>query len=327
MGIVLNNNQYYTGLTNLAIYITMYKTNSNDATKRTIDSFTTESLSYGDSKIFRSLPFPQVSDYSKTSSLLSDNTPSFVPKGTETSVNVVEEQISVNNKKLIKSTYSLKNLELAVTSSDGASEFIAIVMSNIESAKNDFLYDLIINKLYNANYGKSVDIEILDETKFKTTPTELDACNTINNKRIALAIQNEIDGLTHFSTDYNKYGLKQAVNLSDLRLVIFQPYKNKAVTDLFAELLNSKYISENFPRPELITIPLEKAKKCVNYNANTVGTLMHKSTIQLFFKLVFMGDFFDPSTLRVNNFLHFWFALGQVEQLPSCKFSTVVKGA
>ena len=50
-----------------------------------------------------------------------------------------------------------------------------------------------------------------------------------------------------------------------MRLVVFQPYKNEAVVNMFAELLNSGYISDNFPRPELITIPEEKAKK-FHYN-------------------------------------------------------------
>lgn len=324
MPITLNNNEYYTGLTNLALYITMYRTNSSDATQSVIEKFTTESLAYGDTKVFRAVPFPKVSDYSKTSSLLGDHTPSFTPKGESSEKNFVEETISVNNKKLIKNSYSIQNLKLAITSDYGANEFISIVLGNIEAAKNDFLYDLIINKLYDANYGKSVDVTLLDTSQFTTTPSEMQAAETINAKRLALAIQKEVDGLTHFSTEYNKYGLKQAVNLSDLRLVVFQPYKNQAVVDLFAELLNSNYINENFPRPELITIPQNKATGATNYNENAVCKLMHKASLQIFYKLVFMGDFFDPSTLRVNNFLHFWFGIGQVEQLPSCEINKKV---
>lgn len=321
MAITLNNNEYYTGLTNLALYVAMYRTNFSDSTEATIDKFTTESLVYGDTKVFRSVPFPSVSDYSKTSSLLNDNTPTFTPKGESTAKNFIEETIQVNNRKLIKNSYSIENLKLAITSDYGANEFVSIVLTNIEAAKNDFLYDLIVEEISKAKYGKTVSVSLLDSTKFETTPSELQAAETINTKRLSLALQKEIDGLTHFSTDYNKYGLKQSVNLSDLRLVVFQPYKNQAVVDLFAELLNSEFINKNFPRPELITIPEEKAKAASSYDANFVAALMHKSSIQIFYKLVFMGDFFDPSTLRVNNFLHFWFGIGQVEQLPSCKIT------
>lgn len=314
---ILNNNAYYTGLTNLALYIAMYSTNRSNRTSSTIDKFTSESLVYGDTKIFRSLPFPTVSDYSKTSSLLGDHTPSFTPTGAESPVNVIEETISVNNRKLIKNSYSLKNLELAVTSDFGANEFIAIALGNIEAAKNDFLYDLLVNTLFNANYGRTDKIKLLDLSN-ETSPTEIQAGEILNQKRISLGVQKVIDSMTHYSTTFNKYGLKQSLDLSDMRLVVFQPYKNKSVTDMFAELLNSKYISENFPRPELITIPEEKAKQATNYDGNYICAVMHKSVIQLFYKLLFMGDFFDVSTLRVNNFLHFWFGLGQVEQLPSC---------
>ena len=313
----LNNNAYYTGLTNLALYIAMYTTNKSNRTAATIDKFTTEPLAYGDTKIFRSLPFPQVSDYSKTSSLLGDHTPSFTPTGEANAVNVVEDVISINNRKIIKNSYSLKNLELAITSEYGANEFIAIALGNIEAAKNDFLYDLIVNKLYSSNYGKTSKIKLLDLTNI-TTPTEIQAGELINQKKISLGIQKEIDSFLHYSTGFNKYGLKQSVDLSDMRLVVFQPYKNEAVVNMFAELLNSGYISENFPRPELITIPEEKAKAATDYDENYICVLMHKAAIQMFYKLLYMGEFFDVSTLRVNNFLHFWFGLGQVEQLPTC---------
>lgn len=319
MAFLLNDNSYYTGLTNLALYIAMYTTNKSDATKRTIDAFTSESLEYGDTKVFRALPFPDVYDYSSQSSLLGNYTPKFTPTGGATVVNAIEETLSIDQFKVIKNTYNARMLETAVKSEYGANEFIAIVLGNIEAAKNDFLYNLIVDKLFDATYGKEEEIELLDMDNI-TAPTEIQAAETINNKRISLVLQKVIDSMTHYSTDFNKYGLKQSVDLSDMRLVVIQPYKNKAVVDLFAELLNSKYISENFPRPEMVTIPETKASESKGYDEDIIAILMHKDCIQLFYKLVYMGEFFDPSTLNVNNFLHFWFCLGQVEQLPSCVF-------
>ena len=306
MAFLLNDNAYYTALTNLALYIAMYTTNQSDATKRTIDAFTSETLEYGDTKIFRGLPFPAIYDYSNQSSLLGDYTPKFTPAGQQNEVNAVEETLSIDQFKVIKNSYNAKMLEMAVKSEYGANEFIAVVLGNIEAAKNDFLYDLIVDKLFNVSYGKNEEIELLDMSNI-TAPTEIQAAETINNKRISLAIQKVIDSMTHFSTDFNKYGLKQSVDLTNMRLVVFQPYKNKAVVDLFAELLNSKYISENFPRPELVTIPETKAAESDNYDGDIIAVLMHKDCIQLFYKLVYMGEFFDPSTLNVNNFLHCWF--------------------
>lgn len=313
----LNANEYYTGLTNLALYVHTFANNVSNRTASLIDTFTKEPVSFGDSKIFRSLPFPSVDDYSSNTSLLGNHTPSFTPTGEVAPVNVIEEVISISNKKLIKNSYSIEHLKLAVTSDSGAADFIAVALENMQAAKNDYLYNLIVDKLYNNTYGTTEEVQLLDLSDI-TAPTELQAGAIINQKSISLAIQKVIDSMTHYATNFNKYGLKQSVNLSDLRLVVFQPYKNEAVVDLFAELLNSGIIADNFPRPELITIPETKAKESDDYDATFVAVLMHKDALQLFYKFQFMGEFFDPSTLRVNNFLHFWFGLGQLEQLPTC---------
>ena len=317
---ILNNNQYYTGLTNLALYVSTHVLNRSNRTAATIDTFTTESIPYGDTKVFRALPLPGVDDYSKTSSLLGDHTPNFTPTGEQTAINVWEEAISISNKKVIKNSYSKAHLLMAVSSETGANEFISVVLGNIDAAKNDFLYDKIVDLLFSSTYGKSETVTLLDTSNI-TNPTELQAAEIINNKRIAKTVQKAIDGMTHYTGNYNVKGMKQSVDLSDLRLVVMQPYKNNAVVDLFAELLNSQYISENFPKPELLTIPEVKASAATGYDNKVICILMHKNVIQLFYKLVFMGEFFDPSTLRVNNFLHFWYALGKLDQLPSCKIS------
>lgn len=314
---LLNNNEYYVGLTNLALYIAMYTTNRSDRTQSIINTFTTEPLEYGDTKIFRSVPFPEVSDYSENSSLLENNVPSFVPTGETDPVNAIEETISVENFKLIKCTINKEHLKMAIKSEYGAGEFVAIVMSNIESAKANFLYDLLINQLYDADYCEEVEVELLDLTD-QTLPSEIEAGEILNQKKICEALQKQIDSMTHYTNLFNKYGLTQSLNLSDMRLIVFQPYKNQAVNNLFAELLNSKYISENMPRPEMLTIPEQKCSEATHYDDKYVCVLAHKNFIQIFFKLIYMGEFFDPSNLNTNNFLHFWYGLGQVKQLPNC---------
>ena len=314
----LNDNQFYTGLTNLALYVAMYATNRSNRTKSLIDTFTSESLDYGDTKIFRSVPFPQVGDYSPNSSILGNHTPQFVPRGGSEPVNAVEETLKIDNFKLIKNTINRYMLEMAVKSEYGISDFIAIVMGNIEAAKNDYLYDMLINQLFDAVPGATEDVALIDAGE-EVVPTQIQAAAILNQKNIALKIQYVIDSLTHYSTNYNEYGLKQSVDMQDLRLIMIQPYQNQAVVDLFAQLLNSKYINEKFPQPDLLTVPELKASQATHYNNKIVGFVMHKAAIQMFYKLVYMGEFFDPSTLRVNNFLHFWYGVGQVKQLPMVK--------
>lgn len=313
---ILNSNEYYTGLTNLALYIAMYSTNKTDKSRALVDSLTTEPLEYGDTKIFRTIPMPQVGNYSDNSSLLEKAIASFTPKGTQTAVNVVEDVLSLSKKKLIKSTYNIEMLKLAVKSEYGVNDFVSTVLSNIDAAKIDFLYDLVVNDLYTLIPGATEEVEVLDLSE-QTLPSEIQAGEILNQKKISLACQKVIDAMTRFSTSYNGYGLKQAVDMSDLRMIVFQPYKNEAVTNLFAELLNSDVINQNFPRPELITIPESKAKESANYDGDVIAIIMHKAAYQLSFKLQYMGNFFDSSTMNVNNFMHFWFLHGWVKQLPT----------
>lgn len=315
MAIQLTDNEYYTGLSNLVLYVAMYSTNKTDKSRSLIDAFTTESLEYGDTKIFRSVPFPTVGDYSATSSLLGDHTPSFTPSGESSAVNGIEEILRISNKKIIKNSYNTEMLKMAIKSEYGMSDFLAIVLGNIDAAKIDYLYDTVVNDLYGITPGESLTVTTVSAGE-NAVPSEVQAAATLNLKAIELKIQYAIDKLTHFNTSCNKYGLKQAVNLSDLRLVVFQPFQNKLVVDLMAELLRSPYITENFAKPDMITIPEYKASQSSNYNNKLVALVMHKSAYQLFYKLVIMGEFYDPSTLRINNFLHFWFGSGQVEQLP-----------
>ena len=315
----LNDNDYYTGLTNLALYIAMYAVNKTNRSRSLIDDLTSEPLLYGDTKIFRSVPMPSVSTFNpkEDSTLLSRNVATFVPKGQSDPKEFAEDKLSIDpkDKKIIRSTYNLAAMETAVKSEYGVNDFVSMVLSNIEAAKVDYLYDMIIDDLYSIipEYTESVTLYDLSQ---QTLPSEIEAGEILNQKRITLACQKVIDSMTHFSTEFNGWGLKQAVDMSDLRMIVFQPYKNEAVTNLFAELLNSGYINDNFPRPQLITIPQTKAADATHYDSKLVCLIMHKAAYQLSYKLQFNASFFDGSTLNVNNFMHFWYLRGWVKQLP-----------
>lgn len=316
MAIVLNSNSYYSGLTNLALFIKMYELESISKSDSLINSFLTETLSYGDQKVFRTLPLPEVQNYSKQSSLLSDYTAKITIDNVD--YNVIENAIKVDKFKLVPSSYTREILRMAVTDADGANTFISHVLHNMDAAKVDYLYDEIINKLFTNVYNATETIHIFN-TESATSVEELDTMEKLNQKYITLGLQKILDNMQVFSTSYNKYGqygLKQAVTLDDLRFVICQPYKNEGVINLMAELLRSDLITESMPKPDTITIP---ELKIPAGNTNVVGFIMHKKYIQLFYNLVFMGAFFDPNTLRINNFLHFWYGLGQVDQLPAVK--------
>ena len=68
--IVLTDNEFFTGLTNLALFMRLYATNTSDAPETFVDSFMTETLGSGNTKIFPWSDLPAVGDYSGTSTLL-----------------------------------------------------------------------------------------------------------------------------------------------------------------------------------------------------------------------------------------------------------------
>lgn len=315
MAITLTDNEFFTGLSNLALFMKLLATNTSSEPKRFIDSFATDVLKNGEAKVFPFSDLPTVSDYSANSSLL-----------TVTKVNTNEETIKITEKKVVKSSYNKYILDMAFTSDSGMNYFVGYILGQMESAQTDYIYNQIITDLFGKTYSnlnkQNHSITIID-TSGITNPTELNSAETINQKRIALAIQNDIKNISVYNTQYNDKGYKQALDLKDLRLVVSAPFEYERIVNLFAELLKSEYIQESFDKPEKVVIP--EIKIPAN-NGNVVGWLMHKQHYQYFYKFVFMGDFFDVSNLTVNNFLHFWFGKGFLDNLPAVKF-TVTTGA
>lgn len=303
MSVILNDNEFFTGLANLALFMHLYATNTSKEPVRFVDSFATETLANGDSKLFPFSDLPSVGDYSANTSLLN-----------VTKVDTNEEKLSVTEHKLIKSSYNRYILDMAFTSDSGMNYFIGYILGQMESAKTDYMYDVIVNDIYMKVYsGEQLRTVTLTDRTGLTTPTELNNADILDQKKIALAIQNTLQNMQVFTNKYNKKGYKQALDIADLRMVIAAPFENEQVVNLFASLLKSDYIEKSFKKPEKLVIPEIKVPADREY---IVCYLMHKYHYQYFYKFTFMGSFFDVSNLTVNNFLHFWYGKGFLDNLP-----------
>lgn len=302
----LTDNQFFTGLVNLALFMKLIATNTSAEPDNFVNNFATETLAFGDTKLFPFSDLPSVSDYSETTSLLN-----------VTKVDVNEEKLSVSVKKVIKSSYPLYILEMAFTDESGMNNFVGYILGQMYSAKTDYLYDMIRDDLYAKVYkttNKQTHNVSLIDTSNITDPVELNNAELINQKRIALAIQNDIDNISVFNTQYNDKGYKQALSIGDLRLIVSATFDNEQVVNLFAQLLRSDYIEKSFKKPEKIKIPQIKIP---NGGEIVIGWIMHKYHYQYFYKFVHMGSFFDTSNLSVNGFLHFWVGKGHLDNLPA----------
>lgn len=312
MAITLNDNQFFTGLSNLALFIRVYATNTSTKVKSFVDNFATETLANGDTKLFPFADLPNVGDYSEESTLLK-----------VTKNRVKEEDIKITEKKVISSSYNQYILDMAFTNDSGMNMFIGYIIGLMESAKDSYMYDTIITDLFGKEYSGTQLIEI-DQLSISQTDTaeEINAKKLYNAKEIQLKIEDTINNMGVFTSKYNKTGYKEALDVTDLRLIICNPYHNQQIIDLFAELLRSDYIEKSYEKPEKIVIP---SISIPNGQEKVIGWIMHKNAYQWFYKFTVALAFFDSSNLTTNRFLHFWFGKGFLDTLPAVKL--VVKNA
>lgn len=306
MAITLNDNQFFTGLSNLALFIRVYATNTSTKVKSFVDNFATETLANGDTKLFPFADLPNVGDYSEESTLLR------VTKNP-----VKEEDIKITEKKVISASYNQYILDMAFTNDSGMNMFIGYIIGLMESAKDSYIYDTIITDLFGREYTGTRLIEV-DQLQIspQDTAEEINAKKLYNAKEIQLKIEDTINNMGVFSNKYNASGYKQALDVKDLRLIICNPYHNQQIIDLFAELLRSDYIENSYEKPEKIVIP---SISIPSGQENVVGWIMHKNAYQWFYKFIVALAFFDSSNLNTNRFLHFWFGKGFLNTLPAVK--------
>ena len=304
--IVLTDNEFFTGLSNLALFMRLYATNTSNVPNEFVDSFMTETLGSGNTKIFPWADLPSVSDYNQTSSLL-----------TVTKVNAGEEYIQVTEKKVIKSSYSRYILEMAFTDESGMNGFIGYLLGQMESAKIDHLYDVIVTDLLTKVFTGTqlINVDQYDLSS-ATSFTDLNNGELLNQKNIAKQVQLATNNIAVYNTGYNELGNKEALDVKDMKFIFADPYKTQNIIDLMATLLRSDVLDKDFNKPTMLTIPTSKLAS----DPTMIGILMHKYAYQLFYKFVFMGTFFDPSNLCINNFLHFWYGKGWLQNLPAIKF-------
>lgn len=312
MAITLTDNEFFSGLTNLALFMRIYATNTSKKADDFVESFMTDILERGNQKLYPYADLPSVGNYSETSSLL-----------TVTKPTVGEEAIAITEKKVIKSSYSAAILDAAFTSEYGMNDFIGYLLGQMESAKTAYLYDVIINDIFTKNFGsgsgaQAKQLHNVDQISLTglTSLADINGAKSYNAKELAVAMQDDIQNIQVYNDKYNFKGLKEAVDYKDLRVVLVAKYRYAEVMEVMASLLNSDVIDKDFEKPEVLIVPSIKVPE---NSEREVAWIMHKAFYQMFYKFVVNTSFFDASNLCVNNFLHFWYGKGFVEALPCVK--------
>lgn len=313
MAVILTDNEFFTGLTNLALFIRLYATNTSTLPSTFVDSFLTDTLTAGNTKIFPWSALPDVEEYNPQSTLLQ------VKK-----VDAGEEYLQITERKVIRSSYSTYILDQAFTSNGGMNEFVGYILGQMESAKVDYLYNVVIKDLFDKTFkgaGQNKTVEQYDLST-ATTFTDLNNGELLNGKKLAKEVQLTLSNIQLFSTKYNGLGNKEALNVGDLKFIICEPYKTDQLINLYATLLKSDVVSNSFYKPTQYDIPSDAVPAG---QEAVIGWVLHKYAYQLFYKFTFMTSFFDASNLTINNFLHFWYGKGWLENLPAIKFTATTK--
>lgn len=312
MAITLTDNEFFSGLTNLALFMRIYATNTSKKADDFVESFMTDILERGNQKLFPYADLPSVGDYSETSSLL-----------TVTKPTVGEEALKIDQKKVIKSSYSAYILDAAFTSEYGMNDFIGYLLGQMESAKTAYLYDVIINDIFSKSFGAGSgagakqlhEVDLISLTGL-TSLADINGAKSRNAKELAIAMQDDIENIQVYNTAYNRKNLKEAVDWKELRVVLIAKYRYNEVMEVMASLLRSDVIDKEFEKPELLIVPSIKVPE---NRTQEIAWIMHKAAYQLFYKFVVTTSFFDASNLCVNNFLHFWYGKGWLDALPVVK--------
>lgn len=313
MAVTLTANEFLTGLSNLALVVRLYPTNTSGEVERFVDSFRTETLSGGNTKIFPFVDMPAVKDYTQTSSVTTVSAP-----------DTAEQVLQTNFRKMIPVSYSTYILKAAFTSESGMNDFVGYVLGMSNSALVKFLYEQIVAEIFGmtltADRSKQT-ITIAADPASTTTYAERLAAQEWSQKEIVKAIEIELRNMTGvFSDQYNELGFTQALDYSDLRMILFEPWAAEQTLDVMATLLNSSVIEREFRKPDLFLVPSLAVPASPTTNANIIGVIMHKQRVQHFLQFEARGDFFDASNLVINDFLHAWGAVGEVTGLPACQF-------
>lgn len=322
MDIVLNSNEYFTGLVNFILFMRLYATNTSKRQKSIIDVFASETLEYGDRKAFPFAELPKVEDYSLTSSLLTDKP-----------IKYTEEFIGSPIKKKISLSRVEPYLKMAMMNSSGMVAFVGYILGLMESAKENYLYNEIMTDILSWTPTNSTGKEMIQtvdliDTSDISSPTDLKAAKELNQQEIELKWQKAFDDFSIFTdifldinngTGTTATNFQSAVKPEDLIFIGNAKFLNERVVNLMATMFNSKYIADEFRHPYCLKVPQRTFDG--NNKSNVIGFVCHKYWYQWFYHFTFMGNFFDPDTVRIKNVLHFWYSKGRLKNLPATQLS------
>lgn len=196
---------------------------------------------------------------------------------------VVEKDFKINKKKMIPLSYSKELLQTSFTSELGINEFVSYLMNQIQNAKTNFIFKEMLNLI--------------------STTTKQTFANTKLTLSGAVSLQtvNKNNQILTYSLDELKYSQNGKNPITECVVLM---NKEEATYTL---VNNTQYENE---KVHFFVIP----KSIMDLEKKVL--IIPKYALVYFSSVNFVGSFFDPSNLMVNNFAHFWICVDRDDLYP-----------
>ena len=318
MLVSLTQNEFVGSLTNLAIKTLVNKTIA-DKVSPLVQSCMFDAVEYGDKALLISVDTLEVSEYSETSSLLSNAKPT-----------LDEQALSTTDKKKIQVTLNRYLMQGAFANEYSIAEAFAVILSMLQKTKNIYMYKKVVAAYENYNGGLNNDgtpkpmlstqtkvVNMVDVSAVEGE-TNKKAAREFNSNQIYKALLEIQQGMCSPTRLYNELGFETMSDENDLKLVINGYFMNEMIVETMATLLNSSKISDNEKWKETHVIP-EVQFANSETKTTTIGWFGDRNKYQIRPRFEVGTSFFDASTLNQNDWLHFWLISGFVNGYPLVK--------
>lgn len=305
--ITLNVNKFLGALTNLITYVEVADVLKLDTLKLN-KMCKKNDIKYGDGKVIRSADIPSVSNMPVSSTLLTSVLP-----------NVNEEYISLSAFKTIQLTINKYLMRGAFLNEYELSDFTSYLLKTMRAAKQAHIFSELVNLIDNytpVNAEQTITINMFDTTGL-LDPMQLQMAETYNTNSFIKAL---LKAQTKINTPYDKFNDNsqgEIIANEDMNLIATDELGNNLLVDTFAKLFNSGKIQEQFKFGDSVVLPKDLFTQLGN---SFLGYLAHKDKFQYGYAFEVATEFFDPSTLNTNNWLHFAYYIGSVKAYPCIKF-------
>lgn len=298
----LNQNEFLPDLVNLIVKTRVNDTLSGTRANELVDACMVDGTEWGEGEGLISVDTLDVSDYSATSSILTSEKPT-----------IDEQQLETTDKKFIKVTLNKYLMKGAFADEGSLMACISAIEQMLEKTKLIYMYKKIVTAYAGwdpdteDHLTQTIAVKLVDPTGL-TGDAKLKV-DTQNALEIYRVIRKYALDMQAPSRDYNELEFEEMYNADNLDFIVNGKFDELINTSAYAQLLNSDKLNNIKLYDKSIIIP-EKQFASDDVKTYYIGWLVSKKKYQISPRFTVNTEFFDASTLNIQEYLHFWLNSG-----------------